>query len=112
MKNKTLLGYYAFQWKASSRIQLIITQGKMVDQRTNVSLAIYNKLKIFPTFLTLTIFHTRVDVAAGGGGAPWPPSSPRPASIRTPGPVPPPDFITTYVFNALASSRSQTYIPM
>ena len=53
MKNKTLLGYYAFQWKASSRIQLIITQGKMVDQQTNVSLAIYNKLKIFPTFLTL-----------------------------------------------------------
>ena len=84
----------------------------MVDQQTNVSLAIYNKLKIFPTFLTLTIFHTRVDVAAGGGGAPWPPSSPRPASIQTPGPVPPPDFITTYVFNALASSRSQTYIPM
>ena len=53
MKNKALLGYYAFQWKASSRIQLIITQGKMVDQQTNVSLAIYNKLKIFPTFLTL-----------------------------------------------------------
>jgi len=53
MKNKTLLGYYAFQWKASSRIQLIITQGKMVDQQTNVSLAIYNKLKISPTFLTL-----------------------------------------------------------
>lgn len=43
MKNKTLLGYYAFQLKASSR----------KPQQTNVSLAIYNKLKIFPTFLTL-----------------------------------------------------------
>jgi len=43
MKNKTLLGYYAFQLKASSRKPL----------QTNVSLAIYNKLKIFPTFLTL-----------------------------------------------------------
>jgi hypothetical protein len=53
MENKTLHGYYAFQWKASSRIQLIITQGKMVDQQANISLAIYNKLKIFPTFLTL-----------------------------------------------------------
>ena len=31
MKNKTLLGYYAFQWKASSRIQLIIK--KKLDLR-------------------------------------------------------------------------------
>jgi hypothetical protein len=97
MKNKTLLGYYAFQLKASSR----------KPQQTNVSLAIYNKLKIFPTFLTLKILHTRVDVA--GGGAPRPPRSPCPASIRAPGPVPPPDFITTYVFKALAISEPNLY---
>jgi len=30
-----------------------------------------------------------VDVAAGGGGAPWPLRSPRPVSIRAPSPVPP-----------------------
>jgi len=81
----------------------------MVDQQTNVSLAIYNKLKIFPTFLTLKIFHTRVDVAAGGEGAPWLPRSPRPASIRALGPVPPPDFITAYVFKELAFSEPNLY---
>jgi len=40
MKNKTLLGYYAFQWKASSRIQLIITQGCFachLQQTKNIS---------------------------------------------------------------------------
>jgi len=50
-----------------------------------------------------------VDVASGGGGAPWPLRSPHPASIRVPGPVPPPDFITAYVFKALAFSEPNLY---
>ena len=61
---------------------------------------------------TCQLLPSQAPKSTATGGAPWPPSSPCPASIWTPGPVPPPDFITTYVFNALASSRSQTYIPM